>query len=85
MKPKDLLTAADVARCLGISRRQFYNLRDQLLQSGLETVQVRRGGRTRYTASSLDRLVRRAVKRGEPIVSDPPEITIGPRHEHIDE
>lgn len=63
-----LLTAADVARRLGISYMQFRRLRPKLVASGLRIVRLPSsidGKRPtiRYQASSLDRLIRVAAER----------------------
>ena len=65
-----LLRPADVAERLGISVSLFHYLRVRLLAAGLRAVQVPgRTGRqiTRYTSSSLDRMIRRAAEREAPL------------------
>jgi predicted ArsR family transcriptional regulator len=77
MSHEHLLSAGEVANRLGISRMQFYRIHDQLIVGGLEPVDVIAGGRTRYTASSLTRMIRRAAERSNPIVKEVPLVVIG--------
>lgn len=53
--PEALLSIDEVARRLGISRRQFFRLRLSLLARGLQERLV--GGRKLYRESSVDRLI----------------------------
>ena len=74
---EQLLTAGQVAKRLAISRTQFYRLLPCLLASGLQTANVLTGGRTRYLASSVDRMISRAADRNTPIIAEPPLVVIG--------
>ncbi|MHC4618588.1 MAG: helix-turn-helix transcriptional regulator [Planctomycetota bacterium] len=57
-----LLRLNEVAERLGISRRQFYRLRPQLIAKGLQEVKI--GHRRRYREASLDVLIRKAAETG---------------------
>lgn len=64
----ELLTTAETARRLGISRQTFWRLRPRLQAEGLRVVLIpstRAAGRpsVRYQASSLHRLIVRAAER----------------------
>ncbi len=63
-----LLSARDVADALHISRMQFHRLRPALISAGLRPVRLTPNGRTRYTADSLNKLIRDAALNERPIL-----------------
>lgn len=72
-----LLGPAEVARRLGMSRTHFYRVAAALESRGLQRVQV--GGRARYRAASLDRLIRQAADRNEALIEPTQTGTFTPR------
>jgi|WetSurMetagenome_2_1015567.scaffolds.fasta_scaffold09200_4 hypothetical protein len=69
---EELLTVYETARRLGVSRQTLWRMLDRLKAGGLKTVVIpstRSGGRpmVRYLASSLDRLIIRAIEREKPL------------------
>lgn len=61
-----LLTDREAARLLGMGRTTFRQRRDDLVDQGMKV--VRMGRSVRYERSSIEKLVRRAVERGKPII-----------------
>lgn len=57
-----LLQLSEVAKRLGVSRRQFYRLRPKLIARGLQEITV--GQHRKYRESSLDHLIQKAAKNG---------------------
>ena len=62
---EQLITAAEVARRLKISRTYFYMVLGKLLDRGLK--RVRMGSRWKYLQSSFDRMIERAAENGRPL------------------
>ena len=62
---EELLQLNEVARRLGISRRQFYRLRPRFIAKGLQEIRV--GKLRRYREASLDLIIKKAAEVGTPL------------------
>jgi len=71
-----LLSVRDIAEALHISRMQFYRLRPALIAAGLRPVRLTPDGRTRYTADSLNKLIRDAELNEQPILKNRKQIPL---------
>jgi hypothetical protein len=57
-----LLQLGEVAKRLGVSKRQFYRLRPRLIARGLQEITV--GQHRKYRERSLDLLIQNAAENG---------------------
>ena len=63
---EQLLTPTDVAKKLRISRSKFYAIRARLMAAGMRKVVI--DGCTKFTESSIDRLINKAAETENPLV-----------------
>jgi hypothetical protein len=66
MMAKQLLTPLQAAKRLGICRAKFYVLRPKLVAKGLKGTRV--GKNMKYLESSLEELIDKAIRTGQPLV-----------------
>ena len=63
--PEQLLNVKQASARLGISVRSFHRYRPKLIALGLQ--RIRAGHRVVYRESSIDRIIRLAAEREEPL------------------